>query len=192
MAKVKCWEKGNFVFILITLIIFVSFTKLCAAGSKFDDSILEAKSIEIGGSASFGYDENDATQVYTLLPRAGIFFARNAEVEVEIPLEYINTKKSDAPGFGVSINALYHLNTGTRFVPFALVGMGAEYVAGGISDITSLVTMPQGGVGLKYFLSERMALRVEYRYRHFSDPFVHDGGIDAQSIMFGVSIFPSR
>lgn len=186
MGKINGWVKGG----LIALIIFASFRVCVARAEAIDESVLEAGSIELGGSGAFGYDDRQSISVFSLLPRGGMFFAKNAEAEVELPLMYIHTPDSEVPAFGVNINALYHINTGTPFVPFALLGIGAAYVAGDISETTSLTAMSQGGVGLKYFFSERAALRFEYRFRHFSDPFVSDAGIDSHSVLFGISFFP--
>ncbi|HHT9125704.1 MAG TPA: acyloxyacyl hydrolase [Candidatus Brocadiia bacterium] len=184
MNKVKCW-------VMWALVIFM-LPKVCVANSKIDESVLEAKSIELGGGGAFGYDDRQSISILSLLPRGGMFFARNAAAEVELPLMYIHTKESDVPALGVNINALYHLNTGTSFIPFALVGMGPVYVAGKISSTSSLPLLSQAGIGLKYFFSERAAFRLEYRFRHFSDPFTSDAGIDSDSFLFGISIFPSK
>ena len=197
MYKVKRWGRDakscvcTFVSLLITLIILV-FPKVCVASSKIDESVLEAGSVELGGSGVFGYDDRQSISIFSILPRGGKFFAKNAEAEVELPLMYIHTKESDVPAFGANINALYHLNTGTSFIPFALLGTGPVYVAGKISSTSSLPLLSQVGVGLKYFFSDRAAFRVEYRFRHFSDPFTSDAGIDSDSFLFGISIFPSR
>jgi hypothetical protein len=192
MAKVKCWVSGNSLFILITLIIFVSSNTVCVADSKFDESVLEAKSIELGGSGAFGYDDRQRISMFSLIPRGGIFFAKNAEVEVELPMAYIHTPDTEVAAIGANINALYHLNTGTSFIPFALLGLGPNYVTGEMSSSTSLPLLSQVGVGLKYFYSKRSAFRLEYRFRHFSDPFTSDAGIDYNTILFGISFFPLR
>lgn len=192
MPEVKCWVKGSSLALLIMLIIFVSFNKICAANSKIDESVLEAKSIELGGSGAFGYDDRQSISMFSLIPRGGYFFAKNAEVEVELPMAFIHTPDSEVAAFGANINALYHLNTGTSFIPFVLLGLGPNYVAGEISSTTSLPLLSQAGVGLKYFFSKRTAFRFEYRFRHFSDPFTSDAGIDSDSVLFGISFFPLR
>lgn len=197
MSKVKCWMKGivslSSIFVsvafFITIMVFVFSTKLCVADSRIDESLLESKSIEWGGSGLLGYGDRNNVSVFSLLPRAGKFFAKNAEAEVELPLTYIRTPDTEVAAFGANINALYHLNTGTPFIPFVLGGVGALYVAGEISEVTSLVVLSQVGAGIKYFFSKSAALRVEYRVRHFSDPFVDDAGIDSNNILFGISIF---
>lgn len=193
MPEVKCWVRGGFIPLLITIIIFVFVgSDVCVANSKIDESVLEAESIELGGSGVFGYDDRQSISMFTLLPRGGKFFAKNSEAEIELPLMYIHTPDSEVPAFGININALYHLNTGTRFIPFVLLGTGPVYVAGKISSTTSLPLLSQAGIGLKYFFSKRTAFRFEYRFRHFSDPFTSDSGIDSDSFLFGISIFPSR
>jgi opacity protein-like surface antigen len=45
----------------------------------------------------------------------------------------------------------------------------------------------QGGAGIYYNLGKRVALRVEYRFYHTSEPLRNDKGLNAHTALFGVS-----
>lgn len=60
------------------------------------------------------------------------------------------------------LDALYHFNTGSRFVPYLAAGIGGTHysIDGANSESDVLIN---GGIGLKYFLNDTIALRVDAR-----------------------------
>jgi OOP family OmpA-OmpF porin len=64
--------------------------------------------------------------------------------------------------FFARINALYHFSTGTRFVPYVTLGVGALKLEGnGIDRDNYSSATANAGIGFKYFFNEVVALRME-------------------------------
>jgi len=96
---------------------------------------------------------------------------------------------------GGAIVPTYYFDTGTRLLPYIEGGVGAMY--------TSLSEFNLGGkfqflifgeVGLSYFLTDRMALRLGGRFRHISNASTHknNAGLDSVIVAVGFSYFLPR
>jgi opacity protein-like surface antigen len=86
----------------------------------------------------------------------------------------------------------YNFATGSRWVPF--VDAGADLSATNINgpDLTGTFQFNlQGGVGTHYFLNDRTALTVQYRWLHFSNADIHEPnyGVNTQEFLVGASWF---
>ena len=70
----------------------------------------------------------------------------------------------DVKLYGYGIEALYHFLPGNRFVPFVAAGVGNTHYSGsgGIGDRNKLTV--DYGAGLKFFLTENLALRADVRH----------------------------
>jgi hypothetical protein len=118
------------------------------------------------------YDDEGEAQSYILLALCpGYYFSNAIEFEPEI----LWTAQEDVPpAFALSANIAYNFNIpDSKVMPFFLIGYG---IANGIPLTQRLIgrssdKMDIGffsiGAGLKIFIAEPVALRIEYRYQSF-------------------------
>lgn len=80
-----------------------------------------------------------------------------------IDAEYKPNNKYDADIYNFTLNALYHYRPNRTLVPFITAGIGVQSIhpGGGDSDENLLFNY---GAGLKYFLTENIAVRAEARH----------------------------
>jgi lipid A 3-O-deacylase len=86
----------------------------------------------------------------------------------------------------------YNLATGSRWVPFLNVGAGVSRTNIDGPDLSGNFQFNiQVGAGTHYFLSDRTALTVEYRWLHFSNADTREpnNGTNTQMFHVGVSWF---
>jgi len=94
--------------------------------------------------------------------------------------------------FGVTPLIRYNFATGSRWVPF--VSGGAGLSATNIDGVDLTWTFQfnvQMGAGIHYFLSDRTALTVQYRWLHLSNAHIRnpDNGTNTQIFLAGLSWF---
>lgn len=117
-------------------------------------------------------EELDANKYFVLFIRADYFLCHTLSIEPEISW---TTQDKMPPSYFLSANAAYHFTQiNKRVVPFVLAGMG---VGNGLPVMNLLpagypsnkfdVTLFTVGAGVKYPLSEKIALRLEYRYQRY-------------------------
>lgn len=104
--------------------------------------------------------------------RGGYDFTKNWGVEATfnwVPTRYNDVLSLDSAHTNVynyRIEAIYNFMPEQRLVPFVAVGVGGQSIdyrsGGGQSDRTRFA--PDYGVGLKYFLTENLALRGDVRH----------------------------
>ncbi len=124
------------------------------------------------GGYSFDSDTNLKTKpVYGL--RAGYDITEHWGVEGA--LDYVATKVKngggDADVFGYRLDGLYHFMPSSKLVPFLAVGAGGtttDFSGSRKSETDALINY---GGGIKYFLTEALALRADIRQL-----WVFDGG----------------
>jgi len=86
----------------------------------------------------------------------------------------------------------YNFATGSRWVPFVNAGAGLSATNINGPDLTGTFQFNlQGGVGTHYFLNDRTALTVQYRWLHFSNADIHEPnyGVNTQEFLVGASWF---
>jgi OOP family OmpA-OmpF porin len=119
------------------------------------------------GGYTFENNENLKTSlVYGL--RAGFNWTKHLGFEGYFL--YAPTKNNELASeprvdlFGYGVEGLYHFMPDSRLVPFVAVGLGGNRYSGhdGLSD-RNLFTLDYGA-GLKYFLTENVALRADVRH----------------------------
>ena len=122
----------------------------------------------IGGYTFEGNQHLKTRPVYGL--RAGYDFTRNLGVEALFGYVSTDYNGSDAGGtqgtkvYNYRLEGLYHLMPASKLVPFVSAGVGGQRVLypAGVSDKTRAAF--SYGAGLKYFLTERVALRADVRH----------------------------
>ncbi|MGH7967284.1 MAG: acyloxyacyl hydrolase [Limisphaerales bacterium] len=93
---------------------------------------------------------------------------------------------------GLTPHLRYNFATGTRWVPFADIGAGVTATGIGPPDLSGTFEFNlQGGGGVQWFLSERIALSAEVRYVHWSCAGIHQPnlGLNGVTGLLGVSWF---
>jgi len=114
----------------------------------------------------------DARSYYGL--RAGYNFTKNLALEgmfgyVPTETESMAVVDRDVQVYRYGIDALYHFNPDGNLVPFVSLGLGATQTDNGSEGIGDHGRgMFDLGVGLKYFLSEKVALRGDVKQAMFS------------------------
>jgi opacity protein-like surface antigen len=101
-------------------------------------------------------------------------------------------KPSDRYFVGLTPLLRYNFATGSRWVPFVEVGAGVSSTNIDGRDLTGNFQFNlQGGVGTHYFLRDRTALTVQYRWLHFSNANIREpnNGTNTQMFYVGVSWF---
>ena len=174
------------------------------AGAQETPGALAPGRVELSTAASFtnfkmdGVDESFT--VVSVPLRVGYFVTRSLALEGEVLATHVDFGGDDddnGTGAVFSGNALYHFSPQSRITPFVLVGGGA----GNAQEFLNLayktdhtVTAFHAGAGLKAFMSNRAALRLEYRFSHYSgeesaDFFSDGASTNLHKVLVGFSIF---
>jgi len=132
-------------------------------------------------------------------PRVGFFLHDGLEIEPE--LVFFVPDESDVP-YMVNGNVAYNFLSSSKAYPFLLVGYGiantVPFFGIPFSRYDFTVGVLNIGGGMKALLSERVAIRVEYRFQKFSGegpqqgyyPYVYTSKADYQlhTFQFGFSV----
>lgn len=107
---------------------------------------------------------------------------------------FLNTVIAPDKNIEVGSNFLlkYSLTFFDKVHPYIKGGVGALYMSQHtVEQSTQYNFLPQVGGGIQYFLTDKVAFNVEYRYRHLSNASTKspNGGIDADLILCGFSYF---
>ena len=120
----------------------------------------------IGGYTFEGNEDLKTAPVYGL--RAGYHFTQNLGIEGFF--NYVRTENKSLAGnpavklYGFGIEGLYHFMPESRLVPFFAVGVGGNrYSVSGATKNRDRLTVDYGA-GLKFFLTENLALRADVRH----------------------------
>jgi len=161
------------------------------------------QSSEWSSPTGSGTSEGEAKGYVLLAVRPGYYITEGFMVEPEI----LWTAQEDYPPcFAISANIAYNFNIpDTHITPFVLAGYGigngipiTHRLTSRLSDKLDINVLNLGA-GLKIFVSEPIALRIEYRHQSYS--YSHDysyyyvGSYTSEStttfntIMFGFSVF---
>jgi OOP family OmpA-OmpF porin len=120
------------------------------------------------GGYTFEHNQDLKTSpVYGL--RGGYHFTQNLGLEGFF--HYVPTGNNTLPGnpdvrvSGYGIDALYHFLPGNRFVPFVAAGVGGTLYSGSDGKIGNRNKFTVDyGAGLKFFLTDNLALRADVRH----------------------------
>ena len=102
--------------------------------------------------------------------------------------------------YTVDLNAVYHIKTGTRFVPYVTAGIGWVWADLDGAIVSSLPTSgtpltasdddsfsANVGVGVKYFVTDNLILRLDGRYRYIDGILdTNESSLDTVETTFGV------
>jgi opacity protein-like surface antigen len=155
------------------------------------------------GTSTFNSTFKMASQKYvSLVVRPGFYVVDGLELEPEV---YLTAVDGSPPAIALSGNLAYNISIPeSRVTPFLLVGYG---VGNGIPVLGRLltrssadldITVLNAGAGVKVFIVDHVAFRVEYRHQRFS---YEDSGGSApfffttkfsqnfNNILFGLSVF---
>jgi OOP family OmpA-OmpF porin len=96
-------------------------------------------------------------------PTVGLMYQNNKYmVAPRVDLEYTSVKDDFASSLvKASVNGVYEYENGSVVTPYALAGVGYEYVTGATQDIFENNFFVQGGGGLKFDLGEDFKARTE-------------------------------
>ncbi len=145
----------------------------------------------LGGRGDPG-PQKPSVNVYGLLPRVDFGLYREWHVEFEGNFSYwaISGEK-DFYYFGVNANILFKPIERRWGSLFLLAGGGFGYDSAGkrVAEIgdSHVGGIYQMGGGIFYNIGNGLALRVEYRYYHVSDPFRGDRGLNTHTALLGLS-----
>ncbi|MGO8990850.1 MAG: acyloxyacyl hydrolase [bacterium] len=129
--------------------------------------------------------------VFTDVMASDKWYRGNLELLVEL-FGGEQFKPNDRYFIGLTPLLRYNFATGSRWVPFVDAGAGVSSTNIDDRDLTGNFQFNlQGGVGTHYFLSDRTALTVQYRWLHFSDAHTRlpNNGTNTEMFQVGVSWF---
>jgi hypothetical protein len=176
----------------------------CGTAARAEEPLLHKGKVELSTAATLSVlsdrVEDQSTTIITVPVRAGYFITRNLALEGELALSHISYDSDSTTGVLFQGFAVYHLNPDPKspVVPFLLVGgglgNGVDSVNGVIfvTDVTT--TLLSAGAGIKGFVGERAALRLEYRFTRTAYDEEFDGFREAQRlhnhrVFAGISLF---
>lgn len=171
MKKVLCWA-------------FVLTMAAClfGAGAAFAQMRAGAFTLSpMAGGYSFDDERDllDLGRMYTL----GMGYNFNKFFAAELGLSYIHTDADlccgddDVYAYQPRLDFLFHLVPDARFVPYLAVGGGGLfYDDDNLPDDEQLDDsgMVNGGLGVKYFMTDNIALRVDGRYNYLFEDSNND------------------
>ncbi len=133
----------------------------------------EEKNFELSLSGSYQYfsfgEGSDGSGAFLISPRLGVFIVEGLEFEPEVLLMFASERD---PVYVLNGLLSYNFLSVGKAVPFLLAGYGvANTVPFFNVPLTSYdfsVGVVNAGAGVKVFLSEDIALRIEYRFQRFT------------------------
>jgi len=96
-------------------------------------------------------------------PTIGVTYQDNRYMVMpRVDLDYVRVKNDYATSLlKGSVNAVYEYENRTYTIPYALVGLGYEYVGGATKDVFENHPFVQGGVGIRVDLEQGYKARIE-------------------------------
>ncbi len=151
------------------------------------------KRFEFSTSASmlnYKYEGGDTHTWINIPLRIGFFVYKGLEIEPELFLT-MPTEDTDYTGILVMGNISYNFKGSKKLVPFILGGAGignGPQAFSSVSDGGRRFTAINFGAGIKCFVGDSAAIRIEYRFIKYSDEYGYSDRTD-NNIYLGVSIF---
>jgi len=101
--------------------------------------------------------------------RIGYFILNRIEIEPEINFNRVSGEGESLSSTLLMANISYNLSTSPSLMPFVLAGVGINNTSNSNSISESNTELAfNGGTGIKWFLSNRVAFRAEYRFLYYS------------------------
>lgn len=179
-------------FLLIASLAFLAMFGSFASHSYGEESSKTRFGVSIfGGLGDAWHNETDFS-VHGVLPRVSFPLHRNWDLDVEGNYSYWNIRREHNLYFlGVNANVLFKPIQGKWGSIFLLGGVGLGYDSAGkrveqIGD-SHCGGILQAGAGIYYNLGKGIAMRVEYRFYHLSEPFRNDTGLNSHTALVGIS-----
>ncbi len=152
---------------------------------------------EYGISFGYGYaNEDEIVTDFFMAPKLGLILADfdglipgALEMDMEL-MAGIYNRPEMAEEASFNLLFTYNFETGTRFVPFFSAGAGAYWTNLDVNELGSRWNgAPQGGLGIKYFITETTNLSAMARIRHISNAGTAspNRGLDSGEILFGIN-----
>ncbi len=164
---------------------------------------VEGKKFEAGAALnlySLGYSSGGIMASFLYVPlHFGWYLWKGLEIEPEISVNVplAHTDYIDVT-YNLTLNAFYNFKVGRKFIPFIggglTFGNGIPYPSGGeIVGGTNLNSSAYNiGAGVKYLLTNYVAIRAEYRYSHFKLDYDESPTTDKYNLhrgLVGVAFF---
>lgn len=188
----RMWGISNKRFLLIAFLAFLTMFGTLISHSYGEEVSKTKYGVSIfGGMGDAWHNETNFT-VYGVLPRIDLPLHRNWDLEFEGNYSYWNIRAEQNFYFlGVDFNLLFKPIQGKWGSLFLLAGGGIGYDSAGkrveqIGD-SHCGGILQAGAGVYYNLGKGIALRVEYRFYHTSEPFRSDKGLNSHNALLGIS-----
>lgn len=138
-------------------------------GDKLTDARVSGRTPELDDDVSYGirygYNFTNAWGIEASLGRAATSVTGVPGADIDLDLTTLD------------VNGVYHLNYGTRFVPYVTAGVGYASadldrpIVGLVNGRAVAIDDDEGftanaGIGAKYFVSDSFLLRLEAKYRY--------------------------
>jgi opacity protein-like surface antigen len=148
-------------------------------------------------------DDGDMSYAFNISGRMGYLVTSTFEFEPEI---IFSTYEDEDPGIILAANLLYNISLpdADQITPFLLAGLGWSNSAPlfnqtNFGDAGRDYTLLNLGLGMRFFLSNSSALRLEYRFQRFSteeerwyfDGYTggYDPSVSYHNVLFGMALF---
>jgi hypothetical protein len=164
----------------------------------------KTQSITLSGGATYGIDDFGSHQQHHLamgsltyghmLGRTlgeGHWYRGNPELRLEV---FSGAQfEPDTRWFvGLTPHLRYNFATGTRWIPFADFGAGVTATSMGPPDLSGTFEFNlQAGMGIQWFLNDKLALSVTAAYAHWSCAGLHqpNSGLNGITGLLGIAYF---
>jgi len=187
----KTWPKK--IFGLFGVVVFV-----LSAAAGLSAQAGKGKRFEFSTSASIWNVKWTGEESSTLINvplRLGVFLFKGLELEPELSLTI--PEESEDTGILVLGNISYNFSVSERVLPFVLAGIGygnAVPALGWAWDVEEKVIPVNFGAGVKAFVGDSAAIRLEYRFTKFYEAdqglFKTEGDVRTDHNFFvGISLF---
>jgi opacity protein-like surface antigen len=142
-------------------------------------------------------EEALTTTTFSVPLRVGYFITNNIEIEPEIifnrvHMSYMDESASTTVALLLA-NVAFNFSTTSQVMPFVLGGVGLMTIGASYDgeDESESGFAWNAGAGIKWFATNRVALRIEYRFIHYSMTTEYDVTISHTNhrIFVGISMF---
>jgi hypothetical protein len=190
---------------VIMLAVFV----LAAFTTAFAQERTAKGQIELGGTVAFYMysDKYDGDKVESgseinIYPSVGYFIIPKLELEPKLIVyssswKYEGGKTNSSSNIGGIFNVAYHFEGAVKgnAIPFVFAGIGMlsnSYKDDGETrkDVKTTMILPDAGVGIKYFITERGTIRAEVYYQRLDKAYGYDKLVETNiGLRAGISLF---
>lgn len=152
--------KNKRLFLIVVAVLFVLVFNMGVSAEMRKGAITLSPSV--GGYVFDGYEKVDNDIAYGL----GIGYNISKNLALEGDFNFVDTDSDsgkDVNAYVYRVGALYHFMTDTKIVPYIAAGLGAIHIDGGDKE-NGTDPLLNYGAGLKYFVTENIAIRGDARH----------------------------